>query len=95
MGRREKLKGSGGQLVVRSLLEQGVDHVFCVPGESHLAVLDALYDARERIKLVVCRHESGASNIARKFRRRSSASSPKSRKTSSSVTMNSIFLPLA
>jgi acetolactate synthase-1/2/3 large subunit len=64
MERREKLKGSGGQLVVRSLLEQGVDHVFCVPGESHLAVLDALYDARERIRLVVCRHESGASNMA-------------------------------
>ncbi|HZR08806.1 MAG TPA: thiamine pyrophosphate-binding protein [Myxococcales bacterium] len=61
------LRGSGGQLVVRSLLEQGVDHVFCVPGESHLAVLDALYDARERIKLVVCRHEGGACNMAEAY----------------------------
>jgi acetolactate synthase-1/2/3 large subunit len=61
---RSTLSGTGGQLVVQSLLEQGVDHVFCVPGESHLAVLDALYDVRERIRLVVCRHESGASNMA-------------------------------
>src|SRR5256714_12596276 len=64
MGRAATLSGSGGQILVQSLLVQGVDHVFCVPGESHLAVLDGLYDARDRIRLVVCRHESGASNMA-------------------------------
>ena len=64
MGRPAKVSGSGGQILVQSLLAQGVDHVFCVPGESHLAVLDALYDVREQVKLVVCRHESGASNMA-------------------------------
>jgi acetolactate synthase I/II/III large subunit len=64
MGRATTLSGSGGQILVQSLLVQGVDHVFCVPGESHLAVLDGLYDARDRIRLVVCRHESGASNMA-------------------------------
>jgi len=64
MGRPATLSGSGGQILVRSLLEQGVGHLFCVPGESHLAVLDALYDVRDRIQLVVCRHESGASNMA-------------------------------
>jgi acetolactate synthase I/II/III large subunit len=64
MGRPSTLSGSGGQILVQSLLAQGVDHVFCVPGESHLAVLDALYDARDRIRLIVCRHESGASNMA-------------------------------
>jgi acetolactate synthase I/II/III large subunit len=63
MGRPAKVSGSGGQILVQSLLAQGADHVFCVPGESHLAVLDALYDVRE-VKLVVCRHESGASNMA-------------------------------
>jgi acetolactate synthase-1/2/3 large subunit len=61
------LSGTGGQLVVQSLLEHGVDHVFCVPGESHLAVLDALYDVRERLKLVVCRHEGGACNMAEAY----------------------------
>ncbi|HYR18962.1 MAG TPA: thiamine pyrophosphate-binding protein [Myxococcales bacterium] len=64
MGSPSTLAGSGGQILVQSLLSQGVDHVFCVPGESHLAVLDGLYDARDRIRLVVCRHESGASNMA-------------------------------
>src|SRR5437763_1599442 len=64
MGRPAKVSGSGGQILVQSLLAQGADHVFCVPGERHLAVLDALYDVREEVKLVVCRHESGASNMA-------------------------------
>src|SRR5438128_11726711 len=64
MGRAATLTGSGGQILVQSLLGQGTDHVSCVPGESHLAVLDGLYEARDRIRLVVCRHESGASNMA-------------------------------
>ena len=67
MGRPVKISGTGGQIAVQSLLAQGVDHVFCVPGESHLPVLDALYDVRERIRLVVCRHESGASNMAEAY----------------------------
>ncbi|HEX4803158.1 MAG TPA: thiamine pyrophosphate-binding protein, partial [Myxococcaceae bacterium] len=58
------LSGSGAQLLVQCLVAQGVRHVFCVPGESHLGVIDALYDAREKISLMVCRHESGASNMA-------------------------------
>ena len=36
---------TGGQLIVDCLKAQGVEHVFCVPGESYLAVLDALHDA--------------------------------------------------
>jgi acetolactate synthase-1/2/3 large subunit len=64
MMRQVILNGSGGQIVVQSLLGHGVKWVFCVPGESHLPVLDALYDVRDRIQLIVCRHESGASNMA-------------------------------
>ena len=64
MGRPATLSGSGGQILVQSLVAHGADHVFCVPGESHLAALDALYDVRERVKLIACRHESGASNMA-------------------------------
>lgn len=55
---------TGGQILVDSLLAHGVDRAFCVPGESYLAVLDALYDVRERIDLIVCRHEAGAANMA-------------------------------
>ena len=53
---------TGGQILVDGLVAQGVDHVFCVPGESYLAVLDALYDAP--IALTACRHEAGAAMMA-------------------------------
>jgi len=51
---------NGGQILVDCLQTHAADTVFCVPGESYLAVLDALYDARERIRLIVCRQEGGA-----------------------------------
>ena len=53
---------TGGRLIVDQLLAQGVDHVFCVPGESYLAILDALYDAP--IAVTVCRQEGGAGMMA-------------------------------
>ncbi|MBI3454271.1 MAG: thiamine pyrophosphate-binding protein [Candidatus Rokubacteria bacterium] len=55
---------TGGQLVVDCLRLHGVDTVFTVPGESFLAILDALYDVRDAIRLVVCRQEGGAANMA-------------------------------
>ena len=55
---------TGGQLVVEQFLAEGVDRVFCVPGESYLAVMDALYDVRDRIDLISCRHESGTAMMA-------------------------------
>ncbi len=54
---------NAAQLLVAELVAHGVDRVFCVPGESYLAVLDALYDER-RIEVVTCRHESGAGFMA-------------------------------
>jgi acetolactate synthase I/II/III large subunit len=58
MGRR-----SGAQVLVDQLKIHGADTVFCVPGESYLAVLDALYDANS-IGLVTCRQEGGAAMMA-------------------------------
>jgi acetolactate synthase-1/2/3 large subunit len=58
---------TGGQILVDNLLRQGVDLAFCVPGESYLPVLDALYDARERLRLVVCRQEGGAAYMAEAY----------------------------
>ena len=55
---------TGGQLLVDQLLVHGVRHAFCVPGESYLPVLDALYDVRDRVHLTVCRQEGGAANMA-------------------------------
>ncbi|MEO1310184.1 MAG: thiamine pyrophosphate-binding protein, partial [Pseudomonadota bacterium] len=49
--------------IVDALRAQGVSHVFCVPGESYLALLDALHDAAD-IRLIACRHEAAAANMA-------------------------------
>ena len=46
------MSNTGGELLVKCLLEQGVDTAFGVPGESYLAVLDALYDVPNQIKLI-------------------------------------------
>jgi acetolactate synthase I/II/III large subunit len=53
---------SGGRALLDQLIAQGVRTAFCVPGESYLDVLDALYDAP--IRLLSCRHESGAGFMA-------------------------------
>ncbi|MCC7547838.1 MAG: thiamine pyrophosphate-binding protein [Burkholderiales bacterium] len=58
---------TGGQLLVDALCAHGADRAFCVPGESYLAVIDALYDVRERISLVVCRQEGGAAFMAEAY----------------------------
>ena len=54
---------SGGQLLVEVLRQQGVDRIFCVPGESYLPVLDALYDV-SAIAVINARHEGAAANMA-------------------------------
>ena len=55
---------TGGQILVDQLKILGTDLAFCVPGESYLPVLDALYENRDAIRLITCRHESGAANMA-------------------------------
>ena len=54
---------TGGRILVDNLLAQGCDRIFTVPGESFLAVLDALHDSPE-IDLVVCRQEGGVAFMA-------------------------------
>ena len=63
MGSNER---TGGRILVDQLRMHGVDLVFGVPGESYLAVLDALYDAPE-IRYVVCRQEGGAAMMAEAY----------------------------
>ena len=53
---------TAAQVLVDQLRIQGVSCVFCVPGESYLAVLDALKDSG--IEIIVCRNEGGASMMA-------------------------------
>ncbi len=53
---------TGGEILIDQLAIHGVRHVFCVPGESYLAALDAFHDSK--IALTVCRHENGAAMMA-------------------------------
>src|ERR1700729_3692896 len=53
---------SAARVLVDQLVVQGVTHVFCIPGESYLPVLDALVDSG--ITVTVCRNEGGAAMMA-------------------------------
>ena len=53
---------TAAEVLVDQLVVHGVRHVFCVPGESYLAALDAFHD--RDIAVTVCRHESGAAIMA-------------------------------
>ena len=54
-------------LLVECLINQGVDKIYGVPGESYLSVLDALYDFNEKIRFISTRHESAASFMAEAY----------------------------
>lgn len=58
---------TGARILVDQLLIQGVDTIFTVPGESFLAVLDALHDHWDEVELVTCRMEAGAANMAEAY----------------------------
>ena len=53
---------SGAEVLIDQLVIHGVRHVFCVPGESYIAALDALHD--RPIAVTVCRQEGGAAMMA-------------------------------
>jgi len=52
------------QALVAGLCAQRVALAFAVAGESYLAVLDALFDVRDQLRLITCRHEANAANMA-------------------------------
>ena len=58
-------QSTAAQILVAQLVAQKVHHVFCVPGESYLAVLDALYDSG--IQVTACRNEGGAAMMAEAY----------------------------
>jgi acetolactate synthase I/II/III large subunit len=60
----QTVQRSGGQVLIDQLLVHGVQHAFCVPGESYLEALDALYAVREKIELIVARQDGSAAFMA-------------------------------
>jgi acetolactate synthase-1/2/3 large subunit len=61
------VKRHGGRILVDQLVAHGADLAFTVPGESFLAVLDGFYDVKEKLKLVIGRHEAGVANMAEAY----------------------------
>ena len=55
---------NGAQVLVEQLVSEGVDTVFALPGVQIMGIFDALYDARERIRLVQARHEQATTYMA-------------------------------
>ena len=58
-----KMARTAAKILVDTLVAHGIDRAYCVPGESYLAVMDALYDDPV-LDLVTCRHEGGAAWMA-------------------------------
>jgi acetolactate synthase-1/2/3 large subunit len=55
---------TGGEATVQALLAQGVDTLFVLPGVQNDALFSALYEAAERLRVIVTRHEQAAGYMA-------------------------------
>lgn len=55
---------TGAQILIQSLIDQGVDTIFGYPGGSVLNIYDALYDYQDKIRHIVTSHEQGAAHAA-------------------------------
>lgn len=62
--RQDENQRSGGRILADQLRLLGTDTIYCVPGESFLGLLEGLYAHQDQIRVVTCRHEAGASNMA-------------------------------
>lgn len=59
----EERKINAAKAIVQFIKSEKISHVFCVPGESYLPLMDAIYD-EPSIQLISARHEGGASFMA-------------------------------
>jgi acetolactate synthase-1/2/3 large subunit len=58
------MKLTGAEILIKCLLEQGVDTVFGYPGGAVLNIYDALYKAKDEIRHILTSHEQGAAHAA-------------------------------
>jgi acetolactate synthase-1/2/3 large subunit len=65
----ESRRMTGGQALVASLLANGIDTLFALPGVQLDGAFDALYEAKERIRVIHPRHEQAAAYMADGFAR--------------------------
>ena len=60
---------TGAEILLESLIAEGVDTVFGYPGGSIITVYDKLYDYSDRLKHILVRHEQGAIHAAQGYAR--------------------------
>lgn len=60
----ETKKISGAQILIESMIREGVDTIFGYPGGAIMPAFDALFDYRDKINHVLTRHEQGATHAA-------------------------------
>ncbi len=60
----ERKKMTGSQILIESMLREGVDTIFGYPGGAIMPAFDALFDYRDKINHVLTRHEQGATHAA-------------------------------
>ena len=65
------MKLSGAQILIETLIEQGVETIFGYPGGSVLDIYDALYKSSDRINHIITAHEQGAAHAAEGYARAS------------------------
>ncbi len=58
---------TGGRILIDNLIRHGAEVVFSVSGESFLGAIEALREVEDRVRLVVCRQEGGATNMAEAY----------------------------
>lgn len=59
----------GSEILIRSLIAEGVDTIFGYPGGAIMPVFDALYDHKDKIRHILVRHEQGALHAAQGYAR--------------------------
>jgi acetolactate synthase I/II/III large subunit len=66
---QKKIRITGAEAVILSLLAEGVDTVFGYPGGAIMPIYDALYDYQDRLTHILTRHEQGATHSAEGYAR--------------------------
>ncbi len=69
--RKETQTFSGAEIVIKCLLDEGVDTIFGYPGGAIMPVYDALYDYRSQLTHHLGRHEQGCIHSAQGYARAS------------------------
>lgn len=65
----EKKKITGSEALLKALIAEGTDILFGYPGGQAIPIFDSLYDYTDQLKLILVRHEQGATHAAQGYAR--------------------------